>query len=114
MSDYIERVAAIVYARILVQAAYNRETPIRDDEITKAMNAIPAADVAPAQFLAGPVPKLSNTNYGSLVTKTPEEMAIWLGATGGMCPPGSYSCLHVFDDVGCSDCWLEWLKKEES
>lgn len=45
MSDYIEREAAIMYAKLIVHTAYERSAKIRDSEIIKAMNGIPAADV---------------------------------------------------------------------
>lgn len=49
------------------------------------------------------------TNYDRLVSKSPEELAEWLGDTDA-CPPGE--CTHFYDDVDCPACWLDWLKKE--
>lgn len=51
------------------------------------------------------------TNYHSLISKTPKEMAKWLGDKD-TCPPGS--CQHMYDDVDCAECWLAWLKQEAS
>ena len=45
MSDYISREAAIMFAKLLVHTAYEREAKIKDCEIEKAINDIPAADV---------------------------------------------------------------------
>lgn len=49
------------------------------------------------------------TNYDRLISKTPEEMAEWLGDKD-TCPPGA--CKHMYDGVDCPECWLEWLKQE--
>lgn len=51
------------------------------------------------------------TNYDRLISKTPKEMAKWLGDKD-TCPPGS--CQHMYDDVDCAECWLAWLKQEAS
>ena len=47
--DYISREAAIMFAKLLVHTAYEREAKIKDCEIEKAFNDIPAADVAPVR-----------------------------------------------------------------
>lgn len=49
------------------------------------------------------------TNYDRLVSKSPEELAEWLGDKD-TCPPGE--CAHMYDNVDCPECWLNWLKKE--
>lgn len=49
------------------------------------------------------------TNYDGLVSKSPEELAEWLGDTDA-CPPGE--CKHIYDAVDCPECWLDWLRQE--
>ena len=49
------------------------------------------------------------TNYDSLIRKTPEEMAKWLGDKD-TCPPERWK--HLYDDVDCAECWLAWMKQE--
>ena len=49
------------------------------------------------------------TNYDRLVSKSPEELAEWLGDKG-TCPPGE--CTHMYDGVDCPECWLAWLRQE--
>lgn len=47
MKEYIEREEALMIAKILVHTAYTRTEKIKDTEIEKAINDIPAADVRP-------------------------------------------------------------------
>lgn len=51
------------------------------------------------------------TNYDSLIRKTPEEMAKWLGDKD-TCPPECWK--YLYDDVDCAECWLAWMKQEAS
>lgn len=64
--------------------------------------------------VVGYVPSIKKTNYDSVVSKTPEELAEWIGkvtAGGyGMCAPGHYDCEGK---DSCAPCWLEWLKQED-
>lgn len=51
------------------------------------------------------------TNYESLISKTPEELARFLAEirNGITCILGTKDgCLHPDDP--CSECWLSWLK----
>lgn len=48
------------------------------------------------------------TNYDRLISKTPEELAAYMGdvQTWGGCPNhGARNCKE-----NCADCWLDWLK----
>lgn len=49
MAEYIEREAVLMYAKMFIHIAYSRSNPLRDEEIKKAVNEIPAADVAPVR-----------------------------------------------------------------
>ena len=60
---------------------------------------------------------MSVTNYDRLFSKTPEELAEFLGDVagngGGSCAPGHYDCTNR---ENCAECWLDWLNspaKEE-
>ena len=60
------------------------------------------------------------TNYDRIVSKTPEELAVWLAQQeyrrprfDGWLP----LCNHVMGPRtchkdGCEKCWLDWLKRE--
>lgn len=56
-----------------------------------------------------PTSKPIVSNYDRIISKTPEELADWLGDTDA-CPPGE--CKHIYDDVDCPECWLDWLKQD--
>ena len=45
--EYINREAATMIAKILVDGANTRKAKVREEEVLKAMNSIPSIDVAP-------------------------------------------------------------------
>ena len=49
------------------------------------------------------------TNYDRIISKTPEELAVFASDLG--CHPSA--SLKTCRGVGhCSECWLDWLKQE--
>lgn len=51
------------------------------------------------------------THYDRIIRKTPEELAEWIAGIYPDCPPGFSPAPLGCDDV-CTECWLEWLRKE--
>lgn len=51
------------------------------------------------------------TNYDSIISKTPEELAEWLWFKTGKCPPFDM-CPSPRIPCEVKDCWLDWLKQE--
>lgn len=49
------------------------------------------------------------TNYHSLISKTPEEMAEWFG-THACCMAEPFACNRP--GGSCKKCWSDWLKQE--
>lgn len=74
------------------------------------------ADNDPTMWEAKP-----QTNYDRIISKTPEELAVWLAQQeyrrprfDGWLP----LCNHVMGPRtchkdGCEKCWLDWLRQEE-
>ena len=48
------------------------------------------------------------TNYDRLISKTPEELAVWINNNSCLCAPGKEPC----EDGECEECWLDWLRQE--
>lgn len=56
-------------------------------------------------------PRKPITNYDRIISKSPEELAKWLGDKD-TCPPECWK--YLYDDVDCAECWLAWMKQEAS
>ena len=56
------------------------------------------------------------TNYDRIITKTPEELAMLLGAPTIVSPPWcdmNYDCPYIDQDPArCDLCALDWLRQE--
>lgn len=71
------------------------------------------ADNDPTMWEAKPI-----TNYDRIISKSPEELAMLLGAPSIVSPPWcemNYDCPHIDEDPArCDLCALDWLKQEET
>lgn len=65
----------------------------------------------------GPTNWEPQSNYNSIISKTPEELAEFLQKNRGGCralTTESYVCNFYTDDLNtdCKACWLDWLMQE--